>query len=305
MGYVKLHILDQQYKQTELKVSYINKELTLNCCAQNQRKETLLDYAGARYYNSTLGIFTSTDPMWHLSPDKTSYAYSFNNPIMLVDPDGKDPVYDLEGNHLGNTKEGFTGGIIVYGGEQRNFSDMTASDALGLEGASEFQKATDLSAKAYSNIYTNILQQSGYDMGKLEGGAISIDNGKNDQFNNPDESTSALALTHIKSKSEIFNITVHQQEGDVKKTLTTVENVVNALGAHEYTGHGIKRYSDSKYNHQKAYEEQFNHSSWAKTTPYFKAYMNRNYNNIKISEDFAKNVSDGLKAIINTRAKRK
>ena len=266
--------------------------------------ESGLNYAKARYYWSTGGFMNSTDPHCFNYPGISSYAFSFNNSVNVTDPTGMDPVYDLEGNHLGNTKEGFTGGVIVYGGEQRDFSNMSATDALKLDGASELQKA-DLSAKTYSNIYTNILQQSGYDTGKLEGGAISIDNGKNNSFNNPVKGKNALATTKTNSKSEIFNITVYQQEGDVKKTLTTVENIVNALGAHEYTGHGIKRYSDSKYNHQKAYEEQFNHSSWANTTSYFKAYMNRNYINIKISEDFAKKLSDDLKATINARTKRK
>ncbi len=42
MGCVKLHILDQQYKYTELKVSYINKKLTLKNSATNQRKEILV-----------------------------------------------------------------------------------------------------------------------------------------------------------------------------------------------------------------------------------------------------------------------
>jgi hypothetical protein len=37
MGCVKLHILDEQYKCTELKVSYRQKELTPNFCAENLR----------------------------------------------------------------------------------------------------------------------------------------------------------------------------------------------------------------------------------------------------------------------------
>jgi len=42
MGCEKLHILDQQHKNTELKVSYINKKLTLKNSAGNQRKEILI-----------------------------------------------------------------------------------------------------------------------------------------------------------------------------------------------------------------------------------------------------------------------
>jgi hypothetical protein len=44
MGCIKLHILDQQYKSTELKVSYINKKLTPNFCAENLYSGTLINY---------------------------------------------------------------------------------------------------------------------------------------------------------------------------------------------------------------------------------------------------------------------
>lgn len=44
MGCVQLHILEQQYKGTELKVSYINKELTLKNSALNERSKTLVLY---------------------------------------------------------------------------------------------------------------------------------------------------------------------------------------------------------------------------------------------------------------------
>lgn len=44
MGCVKLHILDQQYKYTELKVSCVNKKLTLNNSAVKERREILVRY---------------------------------------------------------------------------------------------------------------------------------------------------------------------------------------------------------------------------------------------------------------------
>ena len=44
MGCVKLHILDEQYKRTELKVSYINKKLTPNFCAVKPRRATLIRF---------------------------------------------------------------------------------------------------------------------------------------------------------------------------------------------------------------------------------------------------------------------
>jgi len=52
--------------------------------------ETGYSYFGARYYNSDLSIWLSVDPLSDKYPNLTPYAYCANNPIILVDPDGKD-----------------------------------------------------------------------------------------------------------------------------------------------------------------------------------------------------------------------
>jgi RHS repeat-associated protein len=55
--------------------------------------ETGLDYFGARYYSSTQGRFTSVDPenagaaIFH-PQSWNGYAYSLNNPLRFIDPDG-------------------------------------------------------------------------------------------------------------------------------------------------------------------------------------------------------------------------
>ena len=58
--------------------------------------ETGLDYFGARYYASTQGRFTSTDPKpvtkeSFLNPQRWNlYVYVNNNPLSAVDPNGAD-----------------------------------------------------------------------------------------------------------------------------------------------------------------------------------------------------------------------
>ena len=54
-------------------------------------------YFGARYYWSTLGIFTQSDPLAGKYPWITSYAYCANNPVKFVDPDGSwfETAWDL------------------------------------------------------------------------------------------------------------------------------------------------------------------------------------------------------------------
>ena len=53
-------------------------------------EETGLHYYGARYLNTDLSIWLSVDPMSDKYPHLTSYNYCANNPVMLVDPDGRD-----------------------------------------------------------------------------------------------------------------------------------------------------------------------------------------------------------------------
>jgi RHS repeat-associated protein len=60
--------------------------------------ETALNYFGARYYASSLGRFSGTDPISITKERLTDparfnmYAYCRNNPMMYIDPDGKDLI---------------------------------------------------------------------------------------------------------------------------------------------------------------------------------------------------------------------
>ena len=69
--------------------------------------ETKLDYFGARYYRAESARFTTVDPMMNTEqaltdPQRSNrYAYSLNNPLKFVDPDGRDPVK----NQLGTVSD--------------------------------------------------------------------------------------------------------------------------------------------------------------------------------------------------------
>ena len=52
--------------------------------------ETGLSYFGARYYDAGLSIWLSVDPMSDKYPSLSAYNYCAWNPVMLVDPDGRE-----------------------------------------------------------------------------------------------------------------------------------------------------------------------------------------------------------------------
>ncbi|MDY3315906.1 hypothetical protein PG357_04370 [Riemerella anatipestifer] len=53
--------------------------------------ETGLYYYGARYYDPKTSIWLNVDPLAEKYPFTSPYTYTNNNPIMLIDPDGKEP----------------------------------------------------------------------------------------------------------------------------------------------------------------------------------------------------------------------
>ena len=51
-------------------------------------EETGMYYYGARYYESRLSLWMSTDPLEEEYPNITTYGFCHNNPLILIDPDG-------------------------------------------------------------------------------------------------------------------------------------------------------------------------------------------------------------------------
>jgi len=80
-------------------------ESTLNPAANDNQggftghikdKDTGLNYMQARYYDPVIGRFLSIDPVTFTQSGNPAhfnlYAYAFNNPINMVDPDGENPI---------------------------------------------------------------------------------------------------------------------------------------------------------------------------------------------------------------------
>jgi|GEM_PF-6514804 len=60
--------------------------------------ETNLSYFGARYYESSLSVWLSVDPMSDKYPHESSFAYAGNSPVIFIDPDGREKILALDKN---------------------------------------------------------------------------------------------------------------------------------------------------------------------------------------------------------------
>ena len=90
-------------------LKYVSDNLRQKFTSKERDNETGLDFFGARYYGSTIGRFTSADPLMASAEtaDPQSwnrYSYALNNPLRYVDPDGMSstPVF---GNYQDLTEE--------------------------------------------------------------------------------------------------------------------------------------------------------------------------------------------------------
>jgi RHS repeat-associated protein len=63
--------------------------------------ETGLNYAGARYYDPAIARFISTDPHAAFYPAWSPYNYVMGNPLLFIDPNGKDPC-EIDGETYQN-----------------------------------------------------------------------------------------------------------------------------------------------------------------------------------------------------------
>ncbi|MEF2643890.1 MAG: RHS repeat-associated core domain-containing protein [Paramuribaculum sp.] len=121
----------------------------------------LYDFA-ARWHNPAFPHFTTPDPLAEKYYSTSPFAYCAADPINLIDPTGESPVYDMGGNYLGCTSEGFTGMILIYVGTEiidpakysnAELKTFAGADLMTYDEARESNN-TEILESAYSRIWT-------------------------------------------------------------------------------------------------------------------------------------------------------
>ena len=239
------------------------------------------DY-GARFYDPLLPTWDRIDPLcekyYHVSP----YAYCGNNPVNKVDIEGTDDYYSISGEFLFRDDKK-TDYIII---RDKVFHNVKKS--MGIEWMSTFDKPlTDitLSAKAYSKIFTHILSEmEGVDVGELHNGKVSVtvwdDTHGNLKISNNyynDAGIDGSSVASMSHEGNIMTAYIYPTKTDEREMYSTVSNVQNMLGEHEYMGHFKKGWSEYSGTHHKVFEYQMKQDSWKNTTKAYKNYIEELY----------------------------
>ena len=242
----------------------------------------------ARQKMGILPMFTTMDPLCEKYYNINPYTYCKNNPINRIDPDGMDDYYAMDGTFLfKDDKE--TDNIIIRQQNRFNQSMNQLYASIGID--SNLPEFIDtpitgltLSVESYSNIFTDILSKmDGVNIGDISNEKVSVRvvaGIKDDEYNNPDYSIGQDASI-AKTKDGKISLSAIIFPKENKEMSSTVSNVQNMLGDHEYTGHGIKGWGNETRTHYKVYEYQMSTPSWNKTTPNYQRKMRERYNYYK------------------------
>ena len=238
----------------------------------------LYDYA-ARQYDPVLLRFTSPDPLAEKMYGQSVYGYCKDNPVNRIDPDGMDDYYTQEGDFLFRDDKS-TDNIIIANTYNLKMRRVTGAEWLPI---GKPLKNTILSAKAYSRIFTDILSKMPeVDVGKLHEGQVSVNiidedvtsnlsQYTKDSYNEPSNIKDTVASTGQYKGKQRLTAYINVCDNKFLDYYSTVSNVQNLLGVHEYIGHYVYNLRNSR--HDIIYKMQMKHFSWKKTTTLYKEHI--------------------------------
>ena len=239
------------------------------------------DY-GARMFAPAMPLWNAMDPLAEKYPDVSPYVYCHNNPVNNIDPDGMDDYYSITGKFLSHEDNG-TDFIMI-----RDPMIYNIKEKYGIEWLNPDTPISDmtLNAKAYSNIFTDILSKmEGVNVNDLYNNKVSVTvwedcgnlNATRDQYNDAGLDGDVLAQIKEHNGKQRLCAYIDLPHTDERLLYRSVSNIQNLLGVHEYIEHFKNGIDTDDLSHLRIYKNMQKHNSWIKTTQDYKDYMIKLY----------------------------
>ncbi len=123
--------------------------------AKEKDAETNFSYFGARYYADNLSIWLSVDPLADKYPSLSPYNYCANNPVMLVDPDGRE---------IETTQKGWVAinrGLEATLGKNHPFSYDNKTGQVNFDENADLSKMKNSKQQEVLNNFKTLVQDKG------------------------------------------------------------------------------------------------------------------------------------------------
>ena len=247
-------------------------------------EETGLYYYGARYYDPKISIWLSVDPLAESFPNWNPYNYTMQNPINLVDPDGRsasppDDHFDFKGNFLYRDLRN-TNNIVIHTG---NFLSFSRGDEVELKDFT-FNK---YNYSTLSNIANHYAPEAGVNLKNLHNQKISVNDeivvgysggaglGFYRKFNDGNSSTSLIGSTIMNTLKK--TVTVNLYNGKIVSLINDYNNFKSVL---DHEGGPIGHLVNPNKKHSEIYKDQIEKYSKLITEDYL-IHLEKNYETYK------------------------